>query len=250
MAIVRRLRGPEFFITMTCNPEWPEFKEAARISFEDGSTFEQLAQDRPDLIARIAKLKFDGLINDLDKKQIFGKVSAFVYTIEFQKRGLPHMHLLLIMSSEDKIHNAEEVDDFISAEIPDPNDKHLRELVKKWMVHNPCGDLNPKAPCMVNENGRTRCRFGFPKSFNDVTSLVEDHKPNYRRRYDSTLDQNSPWFSHQHAIYRKDADDKRVTRDNRHIATYNPYLLIKYNCHINVEYVGSIHAVKYLYKYI
>ena len=31
---------------------------------------------------------------------------------------------------------------------------------------------------------------------------------------------------------------------------YNAYLLKTFKCHINVEYVGSIKAVKYLYKYV
>ena len=128
MALVRRFGAPDFFITMTCNPEWPELKEAARIEFGDGTCLEQLAQDRPDLMARIAKLKFNELIDDLVKKQIFGKTAAFVYTIEFQKRGLPHMHLLVIMSSTDKIRNAEELDDLISAEIPNNDDPELRKL--------------------------------------------------------------------------------------------------------------------------
>jgi hypothetical protein len=39
--------------------------------------------------------------------------------IEFQKRVLPHMHLLQILDKKDKIVSAEQVDDFISAEIPD-----------------------------------------------------------------------------------------------------------------------------------
>ncbi|VDO64685.1 unnamed protein product [Heligmosomoides polygyrus] len=34
------------------------------------------------------------------------------------------------------------------------------------------------------------------------------------------------------------------------IVPYNPYLLLKYNCHINVEICGMTTAVKYLYKYV
>ena len=50
------------------------------------------------------------------------------------------MPLLVIMTVEDKIRNADELDDLISAEIPDFNDPELRELVLKWMIHNPCGN--------------------------------------------------------------------------------------------------------------
>ena len=30
----------------------------------------------------------------------------------------------------------------------------------------------------------------------------------------------------------------------------NPYLLLRYNCHINVEICSGLKVVKYLYKYI
>ena len=65
------------------------------------------------------------------------------------------MHLLLIMSSQDKIYNVEELDDLISAEIP-YDDPILRDLMIKWMIHNPCGEHNQEAPCMINKDGK-RC---------------------------------------------------------------------------------------------
>lgn len=41
-----------------------------------------------------------------------------------------------------------------------------------------------------------------------------------------------------------------VTMDNRWVLPYNPYLLNKYQSHINVEVCGSVHAVKYIHKYV
>ena len=62
------------------------------------------------------------------------------------------MPLLVIMTVEDKIRNADELDDLISAEIPAFNDLELRELVLKRMIHDSCGIKNPNAACMTNKN--------------------------------------------------------------------------------------------------
>jgi hypothetical protein len=54
-------------------------------------------QDRPDLCVRVFRLKFGFLMEDLLKKHVLGKVIAQINVIEFQKRGLPHAHILLIL---------------------------------------------------------------------------------------------------------------------------------------------------------
>ena len=41
-----------------------------------------------------------------------------------------------------------------------------------------------------------------------------------------------------------------IKLDNRWVVPYNPYLLLKYNAHINVEICITVSAVKYLYKYV
>ncbi|GBP31298.1 hypothetical protein EVAR_31423_1 [Eumeta japonica] len=81
MAIVRRLGSPNLFITMSSNPNWSEIKQAFQMNLEDRTILEQLPQSCPNIVARVAKLKFDQMFEDLDKKQIFGKIAAFVYTI-------------------------------------------------------------------------------------------------------------------------------------------------------------------------
>ena len=182
MAICRVFHKPDYFITMTCNPNWPEIKA--------GLMEGQTAQDRPDLVARVFKLKKDQLMHDLITGQILGKVVAHMHVIEFQKRGLPHAHILIILANEDRTLTNEVVDSIVIAELPpDPEAtqnaemrkqrQRLQELVLTNMIHGPCGTANPKCPCM--DNGR--CTKGFPKEFRAQTVIdPANNYPTYRRR--------------------------------------------------------------------
>ena len=113
MAIVREYGKPDLFVTVTCNPNWPEITNELLPN--------QQASDRPDLISRVFKLKLKSITNDLFVKGVLGKVIAHVHVIEFQKRGLPHAHILMILSPEDKPKTPEDFDKLVCAEIPDRN---------------------------------------------------------------------------------------------------------------------------------
>jgi hypothetical protein len=51
MALVRKYRKPDIFLTMTCNPNW-------RV-ITDNLLQGQTAQDRPDLVLRVLKAKLE-----------------------------------------------------------------------------------------------------------------------------------------------------------------------------------------------
>lgn len=65
--------------------------------------------------------------------------------IEFQKRSLPRCHMLVILRNENEIQNRNDIDRIVSAEIPDPMDPALHDLVKKIMFQVPCTIDNPSA---------------------------------------------------------------------------------------------------------
>ena len=94
-------------------------------------------------------MKLQQLLNDLRSGCIFGPVLAILYSIEFQKRGLPHVHILLWLDRENNEITPEIIDKWISAEIPDPSKDPLGYiLIAEHMVHGPCGDKNFNCPCM------------------------------------------------------------------------------------------------------
>jgi len=224
MAIVRYCGKPDLFITMTANPKWEEITSALLPG--------QTAQDRPDLVARVFRLKFEALLALLTKECVFGKYAGYVYTIEFQKRGLPHAHLLLILQAPYKPRNPTDYDRIVSAELPDWTlFPELYETVISCMLHGPCGIANPKAPCMKDG----KCSKHYPKPYAETTTSDNDSYPIYRRRDDGTT-------VHKGRI--------NYEFTNRDVVPHNPYLSQTFNCHINVEIATSISAVKYLYKYI
>lgn len=82
MAYVRAYGKPDLFITFTCNPNWPEIKQHL---FHGQKT-----EDRHDISARVFKRKLKAMINFITKHEVFGETRCRMYSVEWQKRGLPH----------------------------------------------------------------------------------------------------------------------------------------------------------------
>nr|XP_043614074.1 uncharacterized protein LOC122586020 [Erigeron canadensis] len=160
----------------------------------------------------------------------FGSVVADLYTVEFQKRGLPHCHLLLWVAESDKVRNAEDVDAYISAEIPDPADNPLLyKIVTNIMMHGPCGILRPEASCTFEST----CSKKFPKPYHHTTFFDKNGYVHYKRP-------SSGRFVIKNGI----------PLDNSFVVPYNKMLLLRFRAHINVEYCGWNMLIKYLFKYI
>ena len=207
MAICRHCRKPDLFLTMTTNPNWPEIKDALlKDATAEGKR--QEASDRPDIVARVFVQKMQSLLKDI-RNGLYGKVAGMVYTVEFQKRGLPHMHLLIFLDQQDKIRNPKDVDDIVSAQIPDPAvHPLLYETVTKHMVHGPCGPGKPSAVCMVDGV----CSKHYPRDFQPDTIFGDSGYPEYARP------ENGRTFT----------DRRGNLHDNRDIVPHNPYLSAKY----------------------
>ena len=219
---VCRKGKPHLFMTTTCNPNWTEIKDELQPGQE--------AWMRPDITARVFKMKLDAMMKDLMKNGIMGRSIAHIQVIEFQKRGLPHAHLLIRLHNDDAP-TVDMFDQFVCAEIPN-KDTHPRlyAIVTSNMLHGPC-DARCKA-------ATGECDKKFPKTASDTTIAREGEYPIYRRR-----------CQHSHVRYNRQGETISEQTDC-HVVPYNIYLTLRYNAHTNMELATNISVVKYLYKYV
>lgn len=258
------------FITFTGNPKWDEIQQMLK----NGET----VGNRPDIVCRIFIAKAKELIYDLTERQVMGKLSAWCYSMKHQKRGMPHLHILLILSSQyQKMASLEFVNEYVQAEIPSlplENDMsdlaiqllRLHKIVTTNNLHD-CSDY-----CLIDG----KCSKNFPKPFNDTTTIGWQGKK-YRRRQPTDavqplcpdndadndivyqrrqavpttgLHNNAVQSSYGNVFAKKLKNGTVIQLDNRRVVPYNSYLFLKYNCHINVEYVYDEKCCRYTFKYI
>jgi hypothetical protein len=85
LTLARTYGPPLFFVTMTCNPDWPEIKSRLQPG--------QQAYETPTIVARAFKIRLQHLIHLLKTKM--GTVVYITTSNEFQKRGYPHSHIVI-----------------------------------------------------------------------------------------------------------------------------------------------------------
>ncbi|GBP91732.1 hypothetical protein EVAR_92009_1 [Eumeta japonica] len=164
-----KLRETRLICHIYVQPEWPEIKAEL---LPDQRSF-----DRHDIISRVFHLKMKKFLNLFVKDEIFGKVKCYMASVEWQKRGLPHCHLLFWL--ETKI-QPDEIDSVIVAELPNQqNDPILYDIVTKNMVHGPCGEHNLSAPfqaikyiCKYINKGSDQATFGVRNPNDEVENYV------------------------------------------------------------------------------
>ncbi|KAK6764076.1 hypothetical protein RB195_024415 [Necator americanus] len=139
--------------------------------------------------------------------------------------------MLLIIKQVWNAQTVADVDNVVCAEISDrEGEPEAYEAVTMYMMHIKCGADDPQSPCIRDE----RCANRFSKQIRESTSMETDSYQWYRRR---------------NRTIRIVEINGRVYSDEWFVPT-NLYLLMKFNCHVNVKICGTISAVKYLYKYI
>ena len=221
LAIAAAYGPPTFFLTFTCNSQWPEIQS----QLLPGQVF----TDIPVVVCRVFKQKLTRLMATLRK--MFPNAGRLLYSItsvEFQKRGLPHAHILLKYTHD--CLSPDHIDQVISATLP--TNSIDAALVSKFMTHpsHPDGTINRIPPdnnhplkyCERWKDNTRICRFGYPKAITPQTTFNESGRVQYHRDHDQ----------------------------DRNIVPYCLPLLQKFECHMNMEIGGSSQLFQYLFKYI
>ncbi|KAL3106584.1 hypothetical protein niasHT_018226 [Heterodera trifolii] len=259
MTICREIGKPDLLITFTMDPEC---QELAILFPKDNNGKQQQRYDRPDIVTRLFIDKLAELKRDLTVRMIMGPLKGWFYSVEHQKRGMPHVHICLILDWEamrvgGKIRTPEDyINEYICAEIPQKPDgedvelsadeirqRHLYTTVTTKNIHT-CAENR----CMADG----KCIKHFPKPYEYDNVYSENAYPRYRRRppppsAEAAL-QNPEQFGR--VFEYKDRFGKLIKKDNAHVVAFNPFLSAKYRSHVNVEFVAGDGCVKYLCKYV
>jgi hypothetical protein len=127
------------------------------------------------------------LIGQIRNNEIFGKVPALIYIIKYQKKGLPHVYIIIFFADGHAFSEPEIIDNLIRAELPDrilDFNRSLIEIVKQVMVHSLYKSLKSGAICMKKAytNILLTCSKRFPKFFANKIIINKNSYPEYRRR--------------------------------------------------------------------
>uniref|UniRef100_A0A183C837 Helitron_like_N domain-containing protein n=1 Tax=Globodera pallida TaxID=36090 RepID=A0A183C837_GLOPA len=224
MAICRQLGAPHLLITFTMNSAAKEFETM----LWEGQRW----YNRPDISDRLFIDKSKEFLKDIVQRHVMGPVKAWFYSVEHQERGLPHIHLCLIldfarmqMSMEDYI------DEYISAEIPDlphaGDNSHaakLQRLFRRFILENMYHTCSTRDP--------------LPTVIDDRIVGVQ-----YRRR--------PPAQSESERLRNPERYACAISgKDNRFVVPHNRFLALKYRSHINVEWIQGDACIKYVLKYV
>ena len=204
--------SPTFWVTFTCNADWPEIQS----QLLPGHTW----RDEPFVVIRVFKAKVTQFIKSFTNMfPNSGGLQYLIERIEFQKRGLPHAHMLF--KFKENLLHPDDIDRVVSAEMPENVDD--ASLIQKFMLHHHPSENRPKSSyCQTIINGERHCRFHYPHPITPQTTVDTQGQVSYHRR-----------------------------KEQDHMVVEHILPLIRvFQCHINVQIASTSHIFQYLFKYI
>ncbi len=227
MALLSYYGRPSLFVTITANPHWKEVLEALSPG--------EKPEDRFDLVSSVFHLKIKAFLHKVEKGHLLGDCKAYSGTVEYQKRGTPHLHLLVWNDwNNEQLNDPAFIDSIISAELPEDETSAEYQSIKKYMLHTSCMPTNRHrghTPTCFNSSGH--CSKGFPKPLCEGTVILENNYPQYRRRPATPINDTNPQLFL-----------------NQYVVPHSRVLSATMDCHVNLEVVNTVKAIKYIHKYL
>jgi hypothetical protein len=238
LVLVSEYGCPHLFITLTCNPKWPEILSQL--------VHGQTSFDRPDVTAAVFKSRLDQFKMNLRNGKYFGgrKPIYEFHVIEYQYRGLPHAHLVARLENAHDVHdqNRDALINFVNSHfvaemprferernqnvfqasnVPIYTDEYKQKAIELVRMHN-------THKCAVAVNGCKKhpeavCNRGYGRNERIPVTYVDEHK-------------------HRAVYRRREECDKKIV-------PYNLQIMMDWDSHINVEFCGSAYCALYMYKY-
>ncbi|KAK3929744.1 3-hydroxyanthranilate 3,4-dioxygenase [Frankliniella fusca] len=245
MAIMTKFKGSSYFITMTANPKWKEIQEDLP---------EVPWYFKPQVNVRVFLQKMAVLLNLLVQRQCLGRALGYACVIEYQKRGLPHCHIIMMVYPDDMPKCGREVDLVIRADIPDPaREPQLHELVTRVNLHHLCREKKRRGQevfCMVDGK---HCKSKFPKSFSDET-IITGRQVLFKRPENGVVFRNpksGEVFTISTLLKPCEAMLCITKQMLLQVVPYNPFLSLVMQTNTNIEICSQeAQIVKYVSLYI
>jgi hypothetical protein len=238
LVLVSEFGCPHVFITLTCNPKWPEIVSLL--------VHGQTAFDRPDLTGVVFKSRLDQFKMNLRNGKYFdGRKPIYgFHVIEYQYRGLPHAHLVARLENGHDIHdpNRDDLINFVKryfvAEMPRFEGDENQNIFQSAGVPNFTEEYKQKAIELVRMHNTHKCAVaanGCKKQAGDIC------KRGYSRT--ETIPE-----SYVNDVKNRIVYQRRMICDLM-IVPYNLQIMMDWDSHINVEFSGSAYCALYMYKY-
>ena len=165
-----------------------------------------------------------------------------VWTIEYQKRDLSHIHILLFLHQENNFLEWACMNELICAKLLNFTinlNESLRRIIESQMTHDSCDVWNFSASCIKDnsKNSEQVCEKKFSKLY-QIEIIIQINDYSLYKRYQN----DHIWMKH--------VNNKDVHLNNTWVMLYNFYLTCKYSAHINVKICNFVQIIKYIHKYM
>ena len=227
LAMILTLGPPHFFMTLSCNDQWPELKEAIQCDTPGGSV-----SSNPLMAVLAFQRRWEALLKYVihGPNKPLGNIKDSFIRCEFQNRGSVHLHIFLWSDIGVDL-NTSPVSDIINlidrcvSTVTPSYDANpiMHDIVKKFQTH--------RHTSTCKKNHSQQCRFHFPYRPIPSTRLIQnlEHIARRRGRFYET----------------------KRGEDDAYINAYNPLILQHWRGNMDIQVIGNVESCAYyVFKYV